>query len=107
MPEQIFVLTTDTVVGWDCEVALFPDPIMVKSSGSESGSEYAYYQAFKDLREAARALGANVVLGAKFSEPVVFNHTYTVRATGTAARIYPPLPDTTVRIIDLEREWGG
>lgn len=96
MSEQVFVLTTDSIPDWECDIIRFPTPIIVASIGHHNGgSKSAYMQAFEAMRLEAEKLGANVVLGVRTSEPEWRPNdcTHAIRAIGTPAYVNPPLPD--------------
>lgn len=86
MSDDVFILTVDTIQNINADdVIYFPDSITVIGSGKDA-SEFTK-DAHSKLRTKAKKLGANVILGVKYTKPEKGVGWWTM-VTGTPAYVY-------------------
>jgi hypothetical protein len=89
MPVTVIpIFTTDTIPGHACTTRTVNSPLAAICSGQTLAE--AFTDAYRSLREVARSVGANAVLGAGFSH-VQCRLGYEVMAYGTGVFV-DPLP---------------
>lgn len=84
------ILTTSNIPGWECEIRLIQGIAVVEVTG------YTLMHALnivnEQLRETAREVGGNFVLGTGFSHQLISDDSATVIGYGTIVRVTPVPP---------------